>query len=272
MSVCIRPLHLDAVRCPGEPGWVQLSCGRPAQRGDSLPPSPSPLLPSSSSSPGSSSPPHPKGSRSVCCIPGAAGGCGLPACGRACPCQAERAAPGPPAEAAKGRSPPPAGATRRGRQLLRSGGTAGPPPSGRPPAQLCRWVPALRPRSALPTLAGWRLCGRLHFPPAGQSGPLCGLRLRELSRRLLRPVGSGPPSRNRAWASHQQCWGQVPSPRGPWPVPPSSLPITPVVTWAGNQPTGIGLCWKLGGGRGVLCKWGCDWLPAGPAAGSLTAA
>ncbi|XP_032978355.1 nucleus accumbens-associated protein 2 isoform X2 [Rhinolophus ferrumequinum] len=101
MSVCIRPLHLDAVRCPGEPGWVQLSCGRPAQRGDSLPPSPSPLLPSSSSSPGSSRPPHPKGSRSVCCIPGAAGGCGLPACGRACPCQAERAAPGPPAEAAK---------------------------------------------------------------------------------------------------------------------------------------------------------------------------
>lgn len=75
MSVCIRPLHLDAVRCPGEPGWVQLSCGRRARRGDSLPrrrrssssPSPSPCFP------GSSRPPRPKGSRSVCCIPGAAG-------------------------------------------------------------------------------------------------------------------------------------------------------------------------------------------------------
>ncbi|CAN0517128.1 unnamed protein product [Rangifer tarandus platyrhynchus] len=43
MSVCIRPLHLDAVRCPGEPGWVQLSRG-PAPRRDSRPPAPLLLL------------------------------------------------------------------------------------------------------------------------------------------------------------------------------------------------------------------------------------
>ena len=45
---------------------------RPSPARDSRPPPPS------SSSPGSSRPPHPKGSRSVCCIPGAAGGCGRP--------------------------------------------------------------------------------------------------------------------------------------------------------------------------------------------------
>nr|XP_058928322.1 collagen alpha-1(I) chain-like [Kogia breviceps] len=56
------------------------------------------------------------------------------------------------------------------------------PPSGRPPAQLLSAAgPALRPPSA----AARRLCGRLHFPPAGPSGPLYG--------RRLRGVGPAPP-------------------------------------------------------------------------------
>lgn len=43
MSVRIRPLHLDAVRCPGEPGWVQLS-RPPSPRGSAPSPSPSSRL------------------------------------------------------------------------------------------------------------------------------------------------------------------------------------------------------------------------------------
>ena len=144
-----------------------------AQRRDSLPCSSSSS--SSSSSSGSSRPPHPKGSRSVCCIPGAAGGCGRPACGRACPCQAERAVPGPQRQRPKVGPLPARPATSPQR------GHCGPPPPRPAAAHLPN---SCGGRSGAPPSSCWRLCGRLHFAPAGQSGPLY--------RRRLRGVGPAP--------------------------------------------------------------------------------
>jgi len=165
MSVCIRPLHLDAVRCPGEPGWVQLSRG-PAPRRASCPPAPLLLLLSRlfSPSPPQGLPLRLLHSRSSWWLRAAGR-----ACGRACPCQAEWAVPGP------RRQRPKVGLPRRrchrpGQQLLRSwgcgGGGAGycglsplPPPAAAHLPNSCLRAP--------PSFAG---CP--HFPPAGQSGPL----------------------------------------------------------------------------------------------------
>lgn len=144
MSVCIRPLHLDAVRCPGAPGWVQLSRPSPAPRlAAPRPPPPPPLAL-----------PTPRAPAPFAAFPEQLVAAGGRACGRACPCQAEWAAPGP------RRQRPKVGLPRRrcrrlGRQLLRSRGCGGslegglpralpaPPHSSRPPAQL------LSPHSAL---------------------------------------------------------------------------------------------------------------------------
>lgn len=76
----VRPHPASSFRCCALPGRAGLGAAEPAAQPARLCPLPLPLLPAPH-------PPHPKGSRSVCCIPGAAGGCGhrRPARGRACP-------------------------------------------------------------------------------------------------------------------------------------------------------------------------------------------
>lgn len=141
-----------------------------------------------------------------------------------------------------------------GRQLLRSGGTAGPLQSGRPPAQL---LPAGRPGSGsrcsapCPPSAGrpGASAAACTFLPRDRAALCAGAGCAEFGRRLLQPAGPGPPSLNQA--ADQQHWSPISAPGAPLHVPPPSVPMTPLVTWAGNEPAGIGQRWKPGDQEGA---------------------
>lgn len=269
MSVCIRPLHLDAVRCPGEPGWVQLSCGRPSPARRLCPaPAPAataapPLLLSRLLAP---SPPQ-----------------GLPlrllhsrSSWRACPCQAERAVPGhrqqpPKVGLPRGLVPRPAG------NFSAAGALRALPQ--RPP--ICptpvAGVRALRPPSALPPPrppgASAAACT---FLPRDRAALCAGAAVRSWAGAFSTRPSPAPPLR----IGHQINLAGAPSPapRVPGsggssiPSPCRSLspsPPTPLVTWAGTEPAGIGQRGELGdweGGQVGLRQaphgWS-SWVPDG---------